>query len=210
TRGASGLHSHFTKAIGPWDEGDGFPRKYWLGAPRPHTLNHGIAPPFSRETIMSHWSLDRRQFLKQTAVAVTAAVADTPHVLAAKEKPVMLPTIDAHQRLWDLTTFKPDWHNDGPSLARNFLPADYQKATEGLNVVKTVYMEVDVDPAQQAAEAEYVVDICQKGNTPMVAAVISGRPASDGFKKYITAFKDNRYIKGIRQVLHGSQTPAGY
>ena len=44
----------------------------------------------------------------------------------------------------------------------------------------------------------------------MVAAVISGRPASDGFAKYISRFKDSRYIKGVRQVLHGDGTPAGY
>ena len=44
----------------------------------------------------------------------------------------------------------------------------------------------------------------------MVAAVISGRPNSDGFAKYARQFKDSKYIKGIRQVLHGSETPAGY
>jgi predicted TIM-barrel fold metal-dependent hydrolase len=44
----------------------------------------------------------------------------------------------------------------------------------------------------------------------MAAAVISGRPALDGFRKYITAYKDSKYIKGVRQVLHGDGTPKGY
>jgi len=42
-----------------------------------------------------------------------------------------------------------------------------------------------------------------------VAAVISGRPASDGFKKYLDPFKNSRIIKGVRQVLHNPEVPAG-
>src|SRR5205823_5142267 len=83
-------------------------------------------------------------------------------------------------------------------------------AVKGLNVVQAVYMEVDVDPSQQMAEAEHVIAICKKGDTPTRAAVISGRPASDSFAKYIARYKDSPYIKGVRQVLHGPDTKAGY
>ena len=122
----------------------------------------------------------------------------------------MIPIIDTHQHLCDLTKFRLSWLKEGSPLARSFLMADYLSATEGLNVVKAVYMEVDVDPQQQGAEAQYILDICKQGNTPTVAAVISGRPASEGFKTYIEPFKASRYIKGVRQVLHGADTPAGY
>src|SRR5262249_29721518 len=90
------------------------------------------------------------------------------------------------------------------------LMSDYLREAKGLNVVKTVYMEVDVDPAQQDAEAEYVTGLCQKADNPMVAAVISGRPASDGFAAYIRKYRDSAYVKGVRQVLHVPSTPAGY
>src|SRR5262249_17930264 len=82
-------------------------------------------------------------------------------------------------------------------------------ATEGLNVVKSVYMEVDVAPEQQAEEAEYVMDLCERDDNPMAAAVISGRPASETFEPYIRRFAASPYIKGVRQVLHG-RTPAGH
>ena len=88
---------------------------------------------------------------------------------------------------------------------KSHVMSDYLKATAGLNVVKTVYMEVDVAPEQQTEEAEYVIGLCERADTPMVAAVISGRPASDGFPKYIGRFKDSAYIKGVRQVLHGDR-----
>jgi predicted TIM-barrel fold metal-dependent hydrolase len=40
--------------------------------------------------------------------------------------------------------------------------------------------------------------------------VISGRPSSDRFARYIAPFASVSVIKGVRQVLHGSGTPPGY
>ncbi len=123
----------------------------------------------------------------------------------------MIPIIDTHQHLWDLKKFKLAWIKPGEQpLDRSYLPADYAAATKGLGVTKTVYMEVDVVPEQQVAEAEYVLAMIERGDSPMVAAVISGRPNSDGFAAYLARFRDKKAIKGIRQVLHGEGTPAGY
>ncbi|HLJ94879.1 MAG TPA: amidohydrolase family protein [Gemmataceae bacterium] len=122
----------------------------------------------------------------------------------------MIPIVDTHQHLWDLTRFRLPWNKAGSPLARNFLMVDYLNATAGLNIIKAIYMEVDVEPEQQTAEAQYILDICQRGKGPTVAAVISGRPASDGFRKYLDQFKGNRYIRGVRQVLHNPEVPAGY
>ena len=120
----------------------------------------------------------------------------------------MLPIIDTHQHLWDLKEFRLPWIKPGSVLAKDHLMSDYLKATEGLNIVKTIYMEVDLDPAQQKEEADFVIETCKRGDTPMVAGVISGQPNSESFAKYITPFKGNRYIKGVRQILH-AQTPTG-
>jgi predicted TIM-barrel fold metal-dependent hydrolase len=148
--------------------------------------------------------MNRRNFLQHAAVAATAGT------LAAAEKPAALPIIDTHQHLWDLTKFKLPWVKDGSPLAKDHVTSDYLRATAGLNVVKAVYMEVDVAVEQQPAEAEYVLGICRRLDTPTVAAVISGRPASDGFAKYLEPYRNLDLIKGIRQVLHGDATPAGY
>jgi predicted TIM-barrel fold metal-dependent hydrolase len=156
------------------------------------------------------YSLNRRQFLHQAALA--GAVSVTPALAAAADQndPEQMPVLDTHQHLWDLTKFRLPWIKESDKLARSYLMSDYQTATEGLNVVKAVYMEVDVAPEQQDAEADMITAVCSEGKSPTVAAVISGRPAAAGFKKYISRFKDNRYIKGVRQVLHGAGTPAGY
>ncbi|HEY7309977.1 MAG TPA: amidohydrolase family protein [Gemmataceae bacterium] len=155
--------------------------------------------------------MNRRQFL--AASAVTALAARQP-----EENTTVFPVIDTHQHLWDLSKFRLPWTKNEPKLAKDHLMADYLTATADLGkigdhparMVKTVYMEVDVDPVQQTAEAEYVLDLCARADNPMVAAVVSGRPNSDGFAKYLDPFKNSACIKGIRQVLHGPSTPAGY
>jgi predicted TIM-barrel fold metal-dependent hydrolase len=86
---------------------------------------------------------------------------------------------------------------------------EYLEATSGLNVTKAVYMEVDVNPRDHVAEAEHVIGLCRSKQHPTVAAVIGGHPASEAFGEYVARFKGNRYVKGVRQVLHGG-TPAGY
>lgn len=165
----------------------------------------------------------RRSFLKDAAVAGAgawvanqAAHIDFSQHAEAKglnvNKLASTPIVDTHQHLWDLTKFDLPW-TESPevkSLAKSFISADYLAAIEGLNVVKSVYMEVDVAPTQQSKEADYVIDICEKGKTPMVAAVISGRPNSVEFHDYITKYSKSKYIKGVRQVLHSKETPAGY
>jgi predicted TIM-barrel fold metal-dependent hydrolase len=148
--------------------------------------------------------MHRRQFLRSGLAAACAATA-----AAARKEDAMLPIVDTHQHLWDLKQFKLPWIKEGSPLARSFLLDDYRKATEGLNVVQTVYMEVDLDPAQQDAEADFVVATCRQRDSRMGAGVISGRPASDGFRKYVSRFKDSKFIKGVRQVLHGPGTKPG-
>jgi predicted TIM-barrel fold metal-dependent hydrolase len=147
--------------------------------------------------------MNRREFLHSAAGAVAATS------LLAADKKDAIPIIDTHQHLWDLSKFKLPWIKKGSVLDRSYVMADYNKATEGLNVVKTIYMEVAVDPTQLGGEAEYVLDICKDGKQRMVGAVIGGRPASDGFKDHVTKHKDGKYIKGVRQVIHEDQHKPG-
>jgi L-fuconolactonase len=157
--------------------------------------------------------MDRRRFLAQSALtaigtAALGAVATT-EAASTQQDPKNLPIVDTHQHLWDLKRFNLPWIRKDSPLNRSYVMTDYLAATKGLNVVKAVYMEVDVAVKQQNAEADYVLDICRQGKSPTVAAVISGRPAADDFGKYMARFKGNRLLKGVRQVLHTDATPAG-
>src|ERR1700752_502353 len=103
--------------------------------------------------------MHRREFL---AAAAGAAAS----LAVAKDLRTMLPVIDTHQHLWDLKEFKLGWVTPDNPLNASYTPVEYAKAIDGLNVVKSVYMEVDAVPEQQQKEADYVVALCESKKTP--------------------------------------------
>jgi L-fuconolactonase len=114
----------------------------------------------------------------------------------------MLPIVDTHQHLWDLDRFSLPWLQGVESLRKSHLMSDYLQAAEGLNIVKTLYMEVDVDPRQRVAEVEYVSELCRRSDNPMCGAIIAGNPGAEDFAQYLGRFAENPWVKGVRQVLH--------
>lgn len=161
-------------------------------------------------------NISRRDLLQQSAVASAGLLVGSIRDSSAEEHEAKFtpaeaahPIVDAHQHLWDFRKFHPPWLKDEPKLNHSTTMLDYYKATAGLNVVKTVYMEVDVGPKQQLKEAEWVIDVCRKHNTPMAAGVVSCRPALPGFADYVKRFKGSPYIKGVRQVLQVPDAPRG-
>jgi predicted TIM-barrel fold metal-dependent hydrolase len=143
--------------------------------------------------------IDRRGFLLASACAPLALAADDGRQV-----------IDTHQHLWDLKKFTLPWLTKDSPLHRDYLPADYAAAIKGLPITRSVYLEVDVQPSQHDAEADYVAALCASGKVPTTAAVIGGRPEGEGFAKYAKRFKDHRSIRGVRRVLHGDGTPPGH
>ena len=166
---------------------------------------------------------NRREFLIQTSATAAAGLIGSftigDHGTAKAAAPTKdgtvtdnpIPIIDTHQHLWDRTKFKLPWLSSEKAapLRRNYLMADYLRATKELNVVKTVYMEVNVDPSQHAQEAEYVITLCKKKDNPMAAAVIGGFPHETSFRSLAERFARSPYIKGFRTVLHDPDRPRG-
>ena len=149
--------------------------------------------------------MNRRNFLSTgAALLATPLLADQPK--EPKDKKMLLPVVDTHQHLWDLKKLKISWVKPGSDFDKPFTPVEYAKAIDGLNVTKSIYMEVDVDAESLKAEAEYVLDIIAEGKTTMVGAVIGGKPASEQFAGYISAFKDTKGLKGVRQVLQSNDS----
>lgn len=151
---------------------------------------------------------DRR--LAIAGIAAACGLTRPLHATPEKAEEKAMQVIDTHQHLWDIEKFTLPWlPKDGP-LAKSYGFAEYRKATEGLNVVRTVYMEVDVAENQQLAEAELVSGYCGDPGTSMAGAVVSGRPASPGFANYVGKVEKLKGIRGIRQVLHVPATPSGF
>ena len=154
-----------------------------------------------RSPVTSSDGSSRRRFLRQVGAAAAAAWIQAAGGAEEKAMPA-IPIVDTHEHLWDLEKVRLPWLQSAEEVLRHsYVTKDYVEATAGLNVVKAVYMEVDVAADCKLAEAKYVLEICQRGDTPMVAAVIGGYPAAEDFRQYITQFKGSRYIKGVRQIV---------
>jgi L-fuconolactonase len=155
--------------------------------------------------------LTRRRFIKTAAAMGMAALSTHAEAGDGHAGDSTIPIVDTHQHLWDLSKLRLTWLADPDQayLRRSFLLKDYDVAATGLNVVKTIYMEVTCDPAQQDLEAEYVIGLCRTPGNRMSGAIIGGTPASEGFGRYIHKYADNQCVKGLRTVLNDPDRPKG-
>jgi predicted TIM-barrel fold metal-dependent hydrolase len=109
--------------------------------------------------------------------------------------------IDTHQHLWDPRRFPYTWCAGIPALNRGFLPADYDAAAAGLDIVKTVFMEADVDDPHALDEARHVQALAD-ANPRIAGLIASGRPEHDGFRAHLEQLAALPRVRGLRRVLH--------
>lgn len=160
----------------------------------------------------------RREFLAGSSCVAAGTLiggaVTSPRASAAHQADsATIPIVDTHQHLWDLRRFTLPWLDPKNEvlkpLQRSFLIPDYVEHTAGLNVVRTVYMEVNVEQSQQQAEAEYVIDLCGRDDNSMVGAIIGGYPHDADFADYIRPLAQQDAVKGVRTVLHDPDRPKG-
>jgi len=109
--------------------------------------------------------------------------------------------VDTHQHLWDLKRFHYSWCAKIPKLNRSFLIGDYRKAARDAGIVKTVFVECDVDDPQQLEEARAIQSLADRN--PLIAGIIaSGRPEQNDFADHLRELIRLPKLKGLRRVLH--------
>ena len=151
----------------------------------------------------------RRDVLSSFAGAALGTAALGRNFANADEDP--MPIIDTHQHLWDLERFTLPWQAEAPEiLKQNYGFREYREATAGLDV-RTVYMEVDVAANQKMDEARFVLgEAARPNDSRMLGAVIGGDPSQPRFTSYVRMLGRNPALKGVRQVIHNPDIPAGY
>jgi len=153
-------------------------------------------------------SLNRRTFLQVASAAAVSSPLFAGNQTVASDA---LPICDTHLHLWDLEKVRLPWLSGDAveKIRRSFVMQDYLQASAGQRVARAVYMEVNVHPDDQVKEARYVIDLCERDDNPMVAAVIGGSPQSESFAAYIEPLAKSPFIKGVRTVLHDDDRPRG-
>jgi predicted TIM-barrel fold metal-dependent hydrolase len=117
--------------------------------------------------------------------------------------------VDTHQHLWDIDLFRYSWLDSLPQLNRSFRMADYLSAVQGLNVVKSVHLEADVDEPYMLDETRHLLALAERADNPLEGIVACGRPESEDFKSYLDKIAVYPKVKGIRRVLHTQPDAVG-
>ena len=117
--------------------------------------------------------------------------------------------VDTHQHLWDPDLFRYSWLKSVPSLDRPFRFPDYLEATQGLNVIKSVHLEADVDEPFMLDETRYVLALAGQRDNPLAGIVACARPEREDFRAYLDKIVGHAKLKGIRRVLHTQPDDAG-
>lgn len=110
--------------------------------------------------------------------------------------------VDTHQHLWDTDIFRYAWLDSLPKLNRSFRLGDYQQATAGLDIEKTVFVECDVDEDQIRDEALRVLKLADQPKTRIAGVIASARPENDRFEAQIETLVSYDKLKGVRRILH--------
>lgn len=148
--------------------------------------------------------MDRKKFLAAASVMTIASLKGTSLLQAAVNEVVKpIPMIDTHQHLVDFERFGKDWSR--PPVSGNFGMKEYQEAMKGLNLVKSVYVEVAVPKERRHEEALYAIELCKDKSNPTVAAVIKWDLYAEDFIEYMSQFKEYPCIKGIRGGFKSSE-----
>jgi len=130
-----------------------------------------------------------------------------------------LPVVDAHHHIWDLGANHHPWLTEEPPpsfrygdtrpLRRNYLAADYRRDAEGQNVVATVYMEAEHDPADPLRETRWVHGVAAREGLPqaMAGAVFLDRDDAAAVIRAQAAFA---LVRSLRHKPRGVASPADY
>jgi predicted TIM-barrel fold metal-dependent hydrolase len=117
--------------------------------------------------------------------------------------------IDTHQHLWDKDLFHYPWLESLPKLDRSFRLSDYQEATQGLGIEKTVFVECDADEQQVEDEALHILRLAEQPGSRIAGVVASGRPEKNEFESHLEKLRGQPRLKGIRRILHAHPDELG-
>ncbi len=110
--------------------------------------------------------------------------------------------VDTHQHLWDLDLLSYSWTARSPHFNRSFRLNDYAEATQGIEVVKSVHVEADIDESDILAETRHILGLAERDDNPITGVVAAARPEHEGFREYLDQIAGHPNLKGVRRILH--------
>lgn len=126
--------------------------------------------------------------------------------------------IDAHHHYWDPVQNYHPWLTDEPmidfrygdysSIRKAFLPADYNACTSAWNILATITMEGEWNPADPVGEARWMQQL--RNNTGMPAAhVAQAWLDHDDLSSTLSAYGSLPIVRSVRHKPKASENPHG-
>lgn len=115
-----------------------------------------------------------------------------------------LPIIDAHVHLWDRARISYPWLAAVPAIDKDFLIADYQRATSEFPIEKMVFVQCDCSSDQYLEELDFVSK--QALSDQRLQAVVAYAPLEQGesIRELLSMYQFNPSIKGVRKMYDQS------
>lgn len=124
--------------------------------------------------------------------------------------------IDAHQHFWDLGRNYLPWLRDEPpirfrygdysALKRNYLPSDYRADSSDFDVVGTVFVETEWDPADPLGEVSWVESLARGDGLPSVMVAQAWLDRADA-GEVLAAHGGSPLVRGIRHKPRAAADP---
>jgi predicted TIM-barrel fold metal-dependent hydrolase len=124
------------------------------------------------------------------------------------------PIVDAHQHFWDLGRNRYPWlcdpepppfrYGDTRPLRRDYLPPDYRRDAGAHEIVMTVHIEAESDPARPVAETEWLEEIAAEHGLPSACVAQAWLDREDA-AEVLAAQAAHPIVRGIRHKPAPSQ-----
>jgi predicted TIM-barrel fold metal-dependent hydrolase len=143
----------------------------------------------------------------------------TPARFLATGTDADLPLVDAHHHIWDLSANHHPWlaedpplnfrYGDTRPLRRNYMPADLRRDAAAQNLVATVYVEAEHDPADPLRETRWVHEVAAREGLPDAMAC-AGFLDRDDAAELIRAQAAFPLVRSLRHKPKGVAAPELY
>lgn len=126
------------------------------------------------------------------------------------------PIVDPHQHFWDLGRHRYPWlqspeppafrYGDTRPLRRTYLPPDYRRDIGRHDVVTTVHIEAEIDPAQAVAETHWLESVRAEHRLP-TACVAQAHLDDPAVEDVLKAQAASPLVRGIRHKPAAAASP---
>jgi L-fuconolactonase len=113
--------------------------------------------------------------------------------------------VDSHVHLWSPAEIRLAWLDGLPTLNRAFLPEDFAQASASAKVMKMIFVECGVEPAQTMAEVDWVSALAKTESR--LRGIIAQAPLEKGkaVREHLEQLAGRPLVKGVRRILQGER-----